>query len=99
MNRRSIKLKLVVALAGLAVACAAHAQSKKAAAGATRDAVTAEFEKFREVMEDASPAELFEARGEVLWKAKRGPKNASLEQCDLGLGPGGERGFARRLDP
>lgn len=94
MNRRSIKLKLVVALAGLAVACAAHAQkkeaapSKKAAAGATKDAITAEFEKFREVMEDASPAELFEVKGEALWNAKRGPKNASLEQCDLGLGPG-----------
>jgi len=104
MNRRSIKLKVVVALAGLAVACAAHAQkneaaapSKKAAASATRDAITAEFEKFREVMEDASPAELFEARGEALWKAKRGPTNASLEQCDLGLGPGVLKGAYVRM--
>ena len=90
MNRRStsIKLRVVVALAGLAVACAANAQKKEAATSATKDAVTAEFEKFREVMEDANPAELFEAKGEELWKAKRGPKNASLEQCDLGLGPG-----------
>ena len=104
MNRRSIKLKVVVALAGLAVACAAHAQKKeaaapgkKAAASATKDAVTAEFEKFREVMEDASPAELFEAKGEALWKAKRGPKNASLEQCDLGLGPGVLKGAYVRM--
>ena len=115
MNRRStsmpsIKLRAVVALAGLAMACAAHAQkkeaaapikaapqNKKAAAGATKDAITAEFEKFREVMEDASPAELFEAKGEALWQAKRGPKNASLEQCDLGLGPGVLKGAYVRM--
>jgi len=94
----SIKLRAVVALAALALACAAHAQPAAApkkpaaqarnAASAPRDAVTADFEKFRELMEDASPAELFEAKGEELWKARRGPKNASLEQCDLGLGPG-----------
>jgi L-cysteine S-thiosulfotransferase len=56
------------------------------------DATTAEFEKFREVMEEANPAELFEVKGEELWRAKRGPKNASLEQCDLGLGPGVVKG-------
>jgi len=33
-------------------------------------------------MEDASPAELFEAKGEELWKTRRGPKNASLEQSN-----------------
>jgi sulfur-oxidizing protein SoxA len=88
---------VVVALAGLAVACAAHAQNKKAAASAAKDPVTAEFEKFREMMEDASPAELFEARGEALWKVKRGPRNASLEQCDLGLGPGVLKGAYVRM--
>jgi sulfur-oxidizing protein SoxA len=35
---------------------------------------------------------LFEAKGEDLWKQKRGPKNASLEQCDLGLGAGKVKG-------
>ena len=64
----------------------------KAAAAPERDAVTAEFEKFREVLEDANPAELFEAKGEELWKARRGPNNASLERCDLGLGPGVVKG-------
>lgn len=54
-----------------------------------KDATTAEFEKFREVMEDSNPAELFEMKGEELWKTKRGPKNVSLaESCDLGLGVG-----------
>jgi sulfur-oxidizing protein SoxA len=104
----SIKLRAVVALTGLALACAAHAQQaaapKKAAAPPTKKAATesksaisAEFDKFREVMEDASPAELFEAKGEELWKARRGPKNASLEQCDLGQGPGVLKGAYVRL--
>ncbi len=88
----SIKLRVVVALSGLALACAAQAQQtaapKKAAAGKSKSAIAAEFEKFRDIMEDASPAELFEAKGKELWKTKRGPKNASLEKCDLGLGPG-----------
>ena len=35
---------------------------------------------------------MFEAKGEDLWKKKRGPKNASLEQCDLGKGPGVVKG-------
>lgn len=96
----SIKLKVALALSGFALAYTTHAEQKpaaapkaaaaqtKKAAGAPKSAISAEFEKFREVMEEASPAELFEAKGEDLWKAKRGPKNASLEQCDLGLGPG-----------
>lgn len=49
----------------------------------------AEFAKFRAEMEDSNPAELFEMKGEELWKAKRGPKNVSLaESCDLGQGVG-----------
>lgn len=44
--------------------------------------------KYREMLADGNPAELFEMKGEELWKQKRGPKNASLEQCDLGKGPG-----------
>jgi sulfur-oxidizing protein SoxA len=47
-----------------------------------------EIEKYRAALGDDNPAELWEARGEDLWKQKRGPKNASLEQCDLGVGPG-----------
>jgi L-cysteine S-thiosulfotransferase len=96
----SIKLSAVVALSGLALVCAAHAQQKEAAAPkkaaahtskaapAPKDAVAADFAKFHELMEEDSPAELFEARGKELWKTKRGPKNVSLEKCDLGMGPG-----------
>lgn len=54
-----------------------------------KDAATLDFEKHRAEMEEASPAELFEAKGEDLWKTKRGPKNVSLaDTCDLGLGIG-----------
>jgi sulfur-oxidizing protein SoxA len=75
------------------VALAAALPIRQAAAQTNNDQdPTAEFEKFRAVLEADNPAELFEVRGEELWKAKRGPKNASLEQCDLGLGPGVVKG-------
>lgn len=48
--------------------------------------------RYRQMLADGNPAELFEAKGEGLWKGKRGPKNASLEQCDLGKGPGVVKG-------
>ena len=48
--------------------------------------------EYRAMLQDGNPAELFEAKGEELWKKKRGPKNNSLEQCDLGLGPGVVKG-------
>lgn len=74
------------------IAGAMLAGSLALAAGAAlaqeRDITAEQFEKFRLMMEESNTAELFEAKGEELWKTKRGPKNASLEQCDLGLGPG-----------
>jgi sulfur-oxidizing protein SoxA len=53
--------------------------------------------KYREALQDGNPAELWEARGEALWKEPRGPKKASLEQCDLGLGAGVVKGAYARL--
>jgi sulfur-oxidizing protein SoxA len=47
-----------------------------------------EIAKYRLALQDGNPAELWEARGEALWKEPRGPKKVSLEACDLGLGPG-----------
>jgi sulfur-oxidizing protein SoxA len=46
------------------------------------------IDEYRAMLADGNPAELFEAKGEDLWKKVRGPKNASLEKCDLGKGPG-----------
>ncbi len=47
-----------------------------------------QFEKYQKMTADSSPVELFELGGEELWKKRQGPKNVSLEQCDLGQGPG-----------
>lgn len=75
-------MKISKAIAGGALGClvltVAHAQ---------KTAVQS-IEEYRAMLQDGNPAELFEAKGESLWKQKRGPKNASLEQCDLGKGPG-----------
>jgi len=66
-----------------AAALAAVAQPKSAADG---------IAEYRAMLADGNPAELFEAKGEVVWKQLRGPKNATLEQCDLGLGAGVVKG-------
>lgn len=67
----------------LATALGAQAQQKSA---------VEEIEKYRQALGDGNPAELWEMRGEGLWKQARGPKKASLERCDLGLGPGVVKG-------
>jgi sulfur-oxidizing protein SoxA len=51
-----------------------------------------EIEKYRQALAEGNPAELFEAKGEELWKTPRGPKKVSLEKCDLGKGPGVVKG-------
>ena len=62
-------------------------------AAAVAQKTTAEgIAEYRAMIADGNPADLFEARGEALWKQKRGPKSASLEQCDLGQGPGKVKG-------
>ena len=92
------RIGALMAVAALSASFAVQAQqpAKKPAAKApakaaqkATDATTAEFEKFRDVLEEDNPAELFEAKGEELWKSKRGPNNVSLaETCDMGLGVG-----------
>ncbi len=55
------------------------------------------FDEYRQMLADGNPAELFEMEGEELWVTARGPKNATLEQCDLGLGAGVVEGAAAQL--
>jgi L-cysteine S-thiosulfotransferase len=74
---------LLTTVALLACSPAAWAQTKTAADG---------IAEYRKLLEDGNPAELFEAKGEELWTKPRGPKNASLARCDLGLGPGVVKG-------
>jgi L-cysteine S-thiosulfotransferase len=56
-----------------------------------------EIAKYRAALQDGNPAELWEARGEGLWKQPRGPKGVSLERCDLGLGSGVLKGAYAQL--
>jgi L-cysteine S-thiosulfotransferase len=63
-----------------------------ATAAVAQKSATQSIEEYRAMLADGNPAELFEAKGEALWKQKRGPKNASLEACDLGKGPGVVKG-------
>jgi sulfur-oxidizing protein SoxA len=56
-----------------------------------------EIAKYREMIADGNPSELYEMAGEELWKKSAGPKNTSLEKCDLGIGPGVVDGAAARL--
>lgn len=69
----------LLAAAGALVAGLAAAADERALEGIAR---------YREMLQDGNPAELAEARGEELWHTPRGPKQATLERCDLGLGPG-----------
>ena len=94
----------LLAVAALTAALAAHAQqpAKKAspqakAAAPAKSDISKEFEKFREVLEEDNPAELFEAKGEDIWKNKKGPSGASMAQCDLGLGAGVVKGAYVRM--
>lgn len=55
------------------------------------DATERELEKYRSMLKAdpwSNPGMLDVDRGEELWKTPRGPKNVSLEACDLGKGPG-----------
>lgn len=61
-------------------------------AAAQQDKTIEEIEKYRQMLQDANPAELLVMRGEEQWKTKAGPKGASLESCDLGQGPGVVKG-------
>lgn len=55
------------------------------AAGSTAEGI----EQYREMLgEGGNPGDLIVMTGEELWSEKRGPKKASLAQCDLGMGPG-----------
>ena len=56
-----------------------------------------EMQKYQQMIAEGSPAELFELSGAELWKKPQGQKRATLERCDLGLGPGVVKGAYARL--
>ena len=51
----------------------------------------------RQMLAEDNPGELWIARGEKLFREKRGPRGVSLEQCDFGLGPGKLEGATTHL--
>jgi sulfur-oxidizing protein SoxA len=79
--------RIAIAVAALAAAAAALAQTS----------AVDEIAKYRAALQDGNPADLWEARGEGLWKEPRGPAKVSLTKCDLGLGPGVVKGAYAQL--
>ena len=79
MNKKS-----TLAMAAALALCALPALAQKTASQG--------IDEYRAMLQDGNPADLFEAKGEDLWKKARGPKNASLEKCDLGKGVGVVKG-------
>jgi len=67
---------------------------------AAQDDTERGVERYRQMLKDdpwSNPGLLDADRGEALWRQKRGPRNASLEQCDLGKGPGKVEGAFAEL--
>jgi sulfur-oxidizing protein SoxA len=58
------------------------------AAAAPALAQQSTYAEYQRMALDSAPVELFEMGGEDLWKKRQGPRSVSLEQCDLGQGPG-----------
>ncbi|MDP2834296.1 MAG: sulfur oxidation c-type cytochrome SoxA [Pseudomonadota bacterium] len=81
-GRKALALAVLLALPGLASA---------------QQMVNAE--EYRAALQDkfANPGTMVADRGEELLKTPRGPKNASLEKCDFGLGAGKLEGAYAQL--
>jgi len=91
MRVRVLKAMLFAALASMLVVPNAQAQDAE-----TEKAI----ERYRQMLKEdpwSNPGLLDSDRGEALWKTPRGPKNVSLEQCDLGKGPGKVEGAFAEL--
>jgi sulfur-oxidizing protein SoxA len=55
------------------------------------------FSQYREMMGEDNPAVFLSEEGADYWSRTTGPRKASLQQCDLGLGPGVVEGAYARL--
>ena len=80
----------------IATACAAAVLAWNVGAQEKDDAAKG-IEAYRQALKDGNPAELFEMAGEELWRKPAGPRNVSLEGCDLGVGAGVVEGAYARL--
>jgi sulfur-oxidizing protein SoxA len=84
------KLVKILGLGALLLVC-----SGTAAAGAP--SAEESIAQYREMLQEDNPADLWQDKGEALWKVKRGPKQVSLESCDLGQGAGVVKGAYAQL--
>ena len=85
------------AIRRLGVAGIVAASLFTAVGAALAESTADEIAKYREALQDGNPAELWEARGEEMWKKPRGPAHVSFASCDLGLGPGAVKGAYAQL--
>ena len=92
MKFHSNTKKAVIGIALPAMMLAAAAAARTASA---EDAGQAYIDMMNSM--GGNPADFAVDDGKTLWAKKRGPKNASMEQCDLGLGPGVVKGAYAQL--
>jgi sulfur-oxidizing protein SoxA len=91
MHLATLLATLLAALAVTLLGVGAMAQDAETEKG---------LEKYRAMMREdpwSNPGYLDVDRGEALWSTARGPKNVTLEQCDLGKGPGKVEGAFAEL--
>ena len=87
------RFAFMLLVAAIAPSVLAQGSPVVLAQGSTAEGIA----KYREALREGNPAELWEVRGEALWREKRGPKQATLEGCDLGLGAGVVKGAYAQL--
>lgn len=88
LQRRTGAVKKIPAIVVAAICMIASGAGLASAQDADTEKA---IEKYRQMLKEdpwSNPGLLDVDRGEALWKQARGPKNVSLEQCDLGKGPG-----------
>jgi len=81
-------MRAVICVAALLVAHAPPAPAQS---------TEVELQKYRRMVAEDNPGEIWELKGEEAYQRKRGPDHASLERCDFGLGPGRLEGAFARL--
>jgi sulfur-oxidizing protein SoxA len=87
ISMRIIQAAAMLVLGGAVAAATAQLQQPPQPKSATQA-----IDEYRQMLADGNPADLFEAKGEALWKQPRGPRKVSLQACDLGKGPGVVKG-------
>jgi L-cysteine S-thiosulfotransferase len=84
-------LRVPLLLTAAAAVAALAALGSEPAASQTDEETQRGLERFRQMLREdpwSNPALLDADRGELLWQTAAGPNDVSLEECDLGMGPG-----------